>query len=166
MDGYRYLQPDNAARRGRYCHGTMSYVSQPLTASNWPLRCGAIGSALGLQRIPAPSEGVGAGLCLGGTEGQRVGLGTLCAAPEGPPLAQRVDSVPANLPVAWHGGGGLVFTPLHVVVLKELKLDIYFDKEKEFRFSLHATPAPLSPQRARAPAAGHGPPSELPAAAN
>ena len=25
MDGYRYLQPDNAARRGRHCHGIMSH---------------------------------------------------------------------------------------------------------------------------------------------
>ena len=25
MDGYRYLQPDNATRGGRHCHGIMSY---------------------------------------------------------------------------------------------------------------------------------------------
>ena len=25
MDGYRYLQPDNAARRGRHCHEIMSH---------------------------------------------------------------------------------------------------------------------------------------------
>ena len=25
MDGYRHLQPDNAARRGRHCHGIMSH---------------------------------------------------------------------------------------------------------------------------------------------
>ena len=25
MDGYRYLQPDNAAGRGRHCHGIMSH---------------------------------------------------------------------------------------------------------------------------------------------
>ena len=25
MDGYRYLQPDNATRSGLHCHGIMSY---------------------------------------------------------------------------------------------------------------------------------------------
>ena len=25
MDGYRYLQPDNAAGSGRHCHGIMSH---------------------------------------------------------------------------------------------------------------------------------------------
>ena len=25
MDGYRYLQPDNAARSGRHCHRIMSH---------------------------------------------------------------------------------------------------------------------------------------------
>ena len=63
-----------------------------------------MGSALGLQRVPEPSEEVGAGLCLGCTEGQRVGPATLCTAREGPLLAQRVDSVPADFGGPWHGG--------------------------------------------------------------
>jgi hypothetical protein len=40
------------------------------------------------------------------TEGQRVSLVTLCAAPELDLLAQRVDSVPTDLAAPWHRGGG------------------------------------------------------------
>ena len=51
------------------------------------------------------------------TEGQRVSLATLCAAPERGVLAQRVDSVPADLPVPWHEGEGSASTPQRPIVL-------------------------------------------------
>ena len=61
-----------------------------------------------VTRVKKGSETALFWLGLAGTEGQRVGLATLCPAREGPLLAQRVDSVPADFPVPWHGGGGSI----------------------------------------------------------
>ena len=63
------------------------------------------------MRVALGSEAATCGRRLGGTEGQRVGLATLCTAREGPPLAQRVHSVPADFAASCLRGGGSVPTP-------------------------------------------------------
>ena len=73
--------------------------------------CVANLAAWGAQRVRPTSEATTCNGCLGGTEGQRVSLSTLCTAGRGARLAQRVDSVPADLAAPWHGGGGSVSTP-------------------------------------------------------